>query len=228
MAAKARPHMITLIAAGAILIVIAVSATAASAGMTPSTGRSDPAPFGLHLVPVFATAAFAPPVWAMYRRIGRASALDQEARRRFFETLKRTPGLTIGEAGSALGVTYKTAAHHARVLSDCGLVELRRDGRLLRVYEAGGVSMIEKRVIEGAPGAIPRAVLKTFAKNPALSRREVALKIGANRTTVYWHVRQLESRGLIVREPNAWRVREDHLEALERIAARAALTEAEP
>ncbi len=216
-----RPGRFLFMAFGlGILLAGAGSAMAAGGPAIAPSGTWLPTPpWGGTLF--ITSAALAPPGLILYRRIERAAVLERHTRRMFYDAVRENPGLTIGEIGQRLSISYKTGAHHARVLVDCGLLDLRRDGRFLRAYATGEVTRAERRVLEGAAGEISRRVFALLARDPTISPRAVAERIGANRSTVYWHVRQLEGKGLVGKDDNGdWSVGDEERDVVTRLEER--------
>ncbi|HVL86376.1 MAG TPA: MarR family transcriptional regulator, partial [Candidatus Thermoplasmatota archaeon] len=142
--------------------------------------------------------ALAIPLWALYRRLVREGALDQERRRRIHDLVLASPGITAGELRSATGLHYTTVTHHLRVLHELGLVEvLRLDGRLRAFENHGRFGCVEKRVAAAAKSATSLAVLTVALRRPGVSPSTVATELGLTRPAVKRHVDKLAAWGLL-------------------------------
>lgn len=64
-----------------------------------------------------------------YARFDAPAVLAHERRRDILELVQARVSLRVGDVAHALGVDYKTALHHVRVLARAGFVSVRHEGR---------------------------------------------------------------------------------------------------
>lgn len=122
--------------------------------------------------------------------------MDHGTRRSILETLHETPGLTVGEVAGALGVHYKTALHHARLLARHGHVVLAPDGGRVRCYLPG-----ERRDLRPEARALEALhAIACGAGTPATLSRA----LGIPRGTAGSLLRRLERAALAVRTGGGW------------------------
>src|SRR5262245_56702070 len=61
-----------------------------------------------------------------------AKALSDQTRLRIFEAIStRQSQMTCGDIVSMRGVSHATVSHHLKILSDAGLISLRREGQFV-------------------------------------------------------------------------------------------------
>ena len=126
-----------------------------------------------------------------------ATLLSQETRRALVERVRAEPGLTVGQLAEGLGITWKTAEYHARLLERAGALVVDRDGRRSSCYLCG--------VAPAARRFPPRVVaaLEALRDGPA-SSSAVARSAGLPRSTAYTLLRRLEARGFAFRQGDGW------------------------
>lgn len=138
------------------------------------------------------------PVLGLYTRFDASALLDHEARRAMLDRLRAYPGLTVGELAHGLGVDYKTAQHHARMLAKAGQLVVVRDGRLCQCYLPGGPR-------ERPPA--PRVVAALVAmRSGALTPSGLARALGLPRGTAGGLLEALVRRGLARRDGEGYRL----------------------
>lgn len=157
-------------------------------------------------------------------RLDVEAALAHPVRAAFVEALEARPGLTVGELARAWGVDYKTALHHARQLLRLRLVRVVPDGRVQRLFVAGGgaggtgVGVGGPFAARAPAAAIPPAprtlralrAVGAGACGPAL----LARALNVPRGTAGSLLEALARRGLVVREGDAWRLSPEIEQAL--------------
>ena len=62
-----------------------------------------------------------------------SKALADRTRLGILRTIARRGCVCCGDVAKAFSVTQATVSHHLKVLSNAGLVEMRRDGQFIRV-----------------------------------------------------------------------------------------------
>lgn len=127
--------------------------------------------------------------------------LSNPNRRAIAERVALAPGASIQRLADAVGVDYKTAQYHARVLAEAGVLVVRRlDRRRTACYPAGAAGE--------APRARPapsRAVAALVAlQGGARSASQMAAALGVPRSTASMMLRRLRDRGLATRDERGW------------------------
>lgn len=148
------------------------------------------------------------PVWAMYRRIRATRALDQPQRKDIYDRVVAEPGMTPGDLRAATGLHYTTCVHHLRILERLGMIELKRLGGQLRVFENHSrYSPTEARALAAARSPTARALLWLALARPGVTQADAAKHLGVARSTVKHHVDRLVEWGVLQVEADAANVR---------------------
>lgn len=144
-----------------------------------------------------ATAAAILALLGLYVRLAPSAVLASPARQRVLEHVRGDPGCTAGTVARALGLSYKTALHHLRVLRRAGYVSVL-PGRQDRLFAAGSLPPAGMRsaVVLRAPSA--RALLRALGRGPARAR-DLARALGLSETTASVQLRRLAAAGLAAR-----------------------------
>lgn len=129
-------------------------------------------------------------------RLTTAMLLSNATRRALVGRVMHEPGLSVGTLATGLGVDYKTALYHARVLERAGHLIVERDGGRSACYHCA--TPPPRRLTPWAIAVL--AVLRGGAASPtSLSRA-----LGWPRSTTYRMLVRLEARGLARRAGDGW------------------------
>lgn len=139
--------------------------------------------------------AFLAPALLLYHRITARSALANATRREALAFLAAKPGSDIAALAAHLGLSFKSARHHAFVLARTGHIRIVRDGRRTRLFLPGD----DHRAAWAAAMRQPTRQEVAFAvrSQPGMRQSEVAARLGLGRSTVHRHVRTLVRTGVL-------------------------------
>jgi DNA-binding transcriptional ArsR family regulator len=134
---------------------------------------------------------------ALYVRLAPAAALASPMRQRVWAHVRADPGCTVGSVARALGLDYKTALHHLRILRRAGCLTAI-EGAQCRYFVNGALASRDMAgaVVLRAPSA--RALREAIASQPARAA-ELARALGISETTASVQLRRLAQAGLVVR-----------------------------
>lgn len=179
-----------------------------AAGVPAGTSDAAPPSAISHDLVTFVAAAplLAAPVWALYRRILRARALDHPQRRQLLEAIQASPGLTVGELRAKAGLHYTTVLHHVRLLEEVGLVQRQRVGGQWHCFPHA-IGATERNRTVAARSPTSEAVLRVVAANPGIRASDAARAVGIAPSSMKHHIDRLESWGLLKVTRDAGRVR---------------------
>lgn len=133
------------------------------------------------------------------RHVGRENVLDHPMRTALLDTIRSSPGIHLRELASSHETAVTNTQWHLRKLEQAGLVKTQKiQGRRLYYPVAGGQAM-RVLAVENATLRNPNAHrLSDFLQtNPGASQRALAEHLGMNPGTVRWHLRKMESAGLV-------------------------------
>ena len=133
------------------------------------------------------------------RHVDRENVLDHPMRRLLLEAIQSRPGVHLRELASRHDTAVTNTQWHLRKLEQAGLVKTQKvQGRRL-YYPVQGGQESRTKAIENAALRNPNAerVSDYLAANAGCNQRMLAEALGMNPGTVRWHLRKLESAGLV-------------------------------
>ena len=141
-------------------------------------------------------AALAP----LFSRIADDEVLDNPNRARILELIRAEPGIHFQDLSRKASVGRGTLDHHLRKLVDAELVTVRRTSGYSCCFPKG-TGAIDRRLMDAAPvlrSQGGRAVLEVVARRPGASSRDLAVELGLAPSTVSYHLKRLETAGLVL------------------------------
>lgn len=133
------------------------------------------------------------------RHVDRNNVLEHDMRQRLLEAIQAHPGIHLRELAGRHETAVTNTQWHLRKLELAGLVKTQKvQGRRL-YYPAQGGAASRTRAIENAALANPNAgrVTDFLASNAGANQTVLADALGMNPGTVRWHLRKLESAGIV-------------------------------
>jgi PKD repeat protein len=127
----------------------------------------------------------------LFTRLRKARILDHFERGRIYEHIRKTPGDSYSSIRKTLGIKNGALAHHLRVLEVHEYIVSRRDGMYKRFYPKG------MRIPEGKHKSIQEQLLEMIMGNPKITQKEMAERLGIDRSTVNYHIKILMAMGVI-------------------------------
>lgn len=133
------------------------------------------------------------------------NVLEVEVRRRIFHIVQEYPGLHIREIQRHAQVEYPLCDYHLRQLEKHRLVTSLEEGGYKRYFPAAGfaerpLTENEKRIVASLRRKVPLRVVLTLLDGP-VRHAELASKIGVSKSTTSYHLRQLETVGIVSLDP---------------------------
>lgn len=133
------------------------------------------------------------------RHVDRANVLEHPMRQQLLRAIQERPGIHLRELASAHETAVTNTQWHLRKLEQASLVKTQKvQGRRL-YYPVQGGQESKTKAIENAALRNPNAerVTEFLAANAGCNQRVLAEALGMNPGTVRWHLRKLESAGLV-------------------------------
>ncbi|MBI4393729.1 MAG: winged helix-turn-helix transcriptional regulator [Euryarchaeota archaeon] len=116
--------------------------------------------------------------------------------------IKKSPGISVSDTARLLGIDFKTALHHSRVLADYHHIELAKKGRFLRLFENhNSFGVNEKGYILAFDSDVRRKIAKLVLLEPGISQAEMRGRLDYAKSTVNFHVSRLASSGIVQAHP---------------------------
>lgn len=135
----------------------------------------------------------------LYTRIERGTVLQNDNRRRVYDTIRGAPGCNTADLVRLTGMAEVVVRHHLRMLEEHQFVIMRPSGRL-RTYFA-----LDGRVdpqLAGVYGVLKdesrRLVATAVVDGPGATQKEIAERTGISQRLVSYHLGRLENDGLVV------------------------------
>lgn len=142
---------------------------------------------------------------ALYHRITRNDALENENRQRILDLIRENPGIRAGTLASRLGLSHPTVAEHLRMLGRFRMVEAAGEGQK-RYFVAGAMGPEEKRVAGASSSPVAQALVAHLAQHGAADFGAMCDALGIGRSTASVTLRRLEARGVVSRRREGARV----------------------
>ncbi|MHB1260889.1 MAG: winged helix-turn-helix transcriptional regulator [Thermoplasmatota archaeon] len=139
-----------------------------------------------------------------FTRIADDELLHNPNRSRILDLVRAEPGIHFQDLARKAGVGRGTLDHHLRKLVDAELVSIRRTSGYACCFPKG-VGAIDRRLMDAAPvlrSEGGRAVLQVVARRPGASSRDLAIELGLAPSTVSYHLKRLETAGLVLPDPS--------------------------
>ena len=133
------------------------------------------------------------------RHVDRNNVLEHGMRQDLLNSIQARPGIHLRELASQHGTAVTNTQWHLRKLEMAGLVKTQKvQGRRL-YYPVQGGQATKAIAIENAALSNPNAsrVTEYLAAHGGCCQRNLAEALGMNPGTVRWHLRKLESAGLV-------------------------------
>lgn len=130
-------------------------------------------------------------------RVLARNALASSTRRRLLDAVRADPGCTVGGLARATGLSYKTVAHHVRVLARARLLHVG-PGPQPRLFATGHVAPAARAVLLARRAPSAQRILARLEQAPA-RQSDLAAMLGLAPSTVSEQVRRLASAGLVAR-----------------------------
>lgn len=143
---------------------------------------------------------------ALYHRIARERALEQDTRRRIFEVIGAEPGVRVGTLAQRLGLAYKSVQRHVQLLEEMGYVQGSGAGQR-RYVVAGQMPAAEAAVLTTAlcnPAA--RAVYEHVVAHGASDMGSLGSALGLAPSTLSMAAARLRVAGLVASRRHGKRV----------------------
>lgn len=128
----------------------------------------------------------------LFSRLERRDVLGHETRGRIHDWIQQSPGVHYAHLKRSLGLTNGTLTHHLLVLERQELISAQRDGMHKRFFPRGPRTTASPILSAGQ-----QSVLEAVSQTPGLTQQDLAWRLSLSKQLVSYHVRTLETRGLV-------------------------------
>jgi predicted transcriptional regulator len=98
-----------------------------------------------------------------------------------------------------MGLPLGTVEYHIRELTRLELVSEREDGIYRRYYVAGQIGGVDRELLAALRQEIPRRIVMHLLLNPGLGFGAVREAFDISGSTLHYHLKKLEKRGILER-----------------------------
>ncbi len=123
----------------------------------------------------------------------------RSTRQVIFEFVRDAPGTHLRGVQQALGIPLGTVEYHLRELVRLELVTEREDGIYRRYYVAGQLGGVDRELVGALRQEIPRRIVMHLLLNPGLNFGQVREAFEISGSTLHYHLKKLEKRGILAR-----------------------------
>jgi predicted transcriptional regulator len=173
---------------------VAVGAALAAGGAVIALSRTD-------VGRMVAAAATLP----LYTRLAKQDVLQHEVRSGIHVHVSRHPGIRFEDLRRALGLANGVLVFHLRVLERNGFVTAHKEWTRRRFYATGAVPTVPTQGVAATMAQLLRDA-------PGIPPAEIARRLGISRQLARYHLRRLETEGVLVAQGEgnavAYRVRQ--------------------
>ena len=139
----------------------------------------------------------------LFTRLRRDRLLDNPVRARLYERIRTEPGIHRAELVDFAGIGEGATRHHLAQLAKHRLVVEAASEGYVRYFAAGEVPPDVARREALLRAGSHRAVYELYAREPRLSLRDAAARLGMSAPSVHRAKKKLESAGLLPAAPDA-------------------------
>ncbi len=137
------------------------------------------------LVALFSAIKFGPVLVGKVKTI-----LQTKIRAEILEYIRRHPGCTIADLSKKTGINRGSVKYHLSVLVIERKIVRKKEGKLMFLFTNGGTDPEKKRMYGYIMSHPKQEMLKIIQNEPGISNKDIAERLGLDRSTVYWHLQQ--------------------------------------
>ena len=144
--------------------------------------------------------------FALYHRISKRDALENQNRARVYDAIQTSPGIRAGTLREKLGLNYETVLWHLRVLEEHHLIEGAGEGQRRFFLNGGSFSPREKEEILAASSPTATAILDHLRRSGPTHLSALAEALGISASTASETVTRLQRAKLLVKRREGGRL----------------------
>lgn len=127
-----------------------------------------------------------------YSKITHDRLMEHETRMKIFEHIQKDPGQHLRKIGADLDLPMGVLTHHIGKLEREEVIKSRIDGKFKRYYPWD--AKIENKAWLSE---LQNNMLQMIKGQPGISTNDLVERVGGSRSNAYYHITELESKGLI-------------------------------
>lgn len=127
-----------------------------------------------------------------YRQVSRENILENRTRRRIYEAVRSVPGAHMRMLSRLTGTNIGTLRYHLTLLQNASKIVAARTGGYVRYYEnSGRYDESEMKILGSLRNEAKSKIISILLREPGLSRKEIAARLGISGPAVSKHLKQL-------------------------------------
>jgi predicted transcriptional regulator len=116
--------------------------------------------------------------------------LQNKNRTAILAYLRDHPGCTIADLSKNTGINRGSVKYHLSVLLIERKIVRKKEGKLMYLFMNGGTDPEKKRMYGYIMSHPKQDLLKIIQSEPGISNKDIAERLGLDRSTVHWHLQQ--------------------------------------
>jgi predicted transcriptional regulator len=113
--------------------------------------------------------------------------------------VRNNPGCTITELSKCTGINRGTVRYHLYLLFIERKIIQKKEGKRNYLFTNDGIPLEKKLIYAYIRIPAKKEILTIILNQPGISNKEIAGKLRLERSTVYWHLKQLCKENIVVR-----------------------------
>jgi predicted transcriptional regulator len=124
--------------------------------------------------------------------------LQNKNRGEILEYLRAHPGCTIADLSKNTGINRGSVKYHLSVLLIERKIVRKKEGKLMYLFMNGGTDPEKKRMYGYIMSHPKQEILKIIQDEPGIGNKDIAERLGLDRSTVHWHLSQFLDEKMVV------------------------------
>ncbi len=115
---------------------------------------------------------------------------------RLLDVVKLLPGIHLREAQRRTGLGLGNTVYQLQKLESLGLIDSEKCGRYRRYYPPN-INVADRRMLSVLLNPSRRRIIQLLVAKHALNVSDLCVKLSLGKSTTLWHLKILESEGLV-------------------------------
>jgi predicted transcriptional regulator len=145
------------------------------------------------LVGLFGAIKILPIVFAKVKII-----LQNKNREEILEYIRAHPGCTIADLSKNTDINRGSVKYHLSVLLIERKIVRKKEGKLMYLFPNGGTDPEKKRMYGYIMSPPKQEILKIIQNESGISNKEIAERLGLDKSTAHWHLQQFLNEKMVV------------------------------
>lgn len=140
-------------------------------------------------------------------RLKKTNLLDNESRRKVYDTILQNPGIQLCEIEKKTDLTNKNAEYHVKKLLGHNMIVFRQTSRGKGYFKnSDSYSSEEKLLYIHSKNPTEKRIIEIIHENPGITRKELSERIHISAPSISWYIAGLIGDNIIRKEKKGNRV----------------------